>query len=445
MKILFLEIETERSWAVAAIGPACIAAYVRRHGHEAGLLRVGPDQSLDSIVAAIACAAPDLLGVSLTTRQWLRARAVVAGIRHTLAIPVIAGGLHASFCPETVLAAPGFDYVCIGEGEAATQELLDALAQGRTIGDGAIRNVWVKGGPRPELRPLWSNLDELPFMARDLLDEKYGVVHMNTRRGCPFPCAYCAARQLRQLYRGQPAVQQRSVPSVVQELQVIRSHGPLNYIIFLDDLFTLPTEWVMAFCAAYGQELRIGFSLHARVDTVDRPMLQALAAAGCKHIVYGVESGSERIRQNVMQRFIPNEQMIAVFRQTKELGMLATANYMLGLPEETADDIEQTLALHEQLQPNDFGYFVFYPYPGTELFRLCLERGYLPPNYLELPAHHATTILNMPQLRPEAIARYYDRFTAVRQRDYERQYGRHFSTTQIGDIKQNMQQSADLG
>ena len=96
---------------------------------------------------------------------------------------------------------------------------------------------------------------------------------------------------------------------------------------------------------------------------------------------------------------------------------MATANYMLGIPGETASDIEDTLALHEELKPDDFGYFVFYPYPGTSLFKLCADKGYLPENLYEFPAHHHASVLKLPDLSGEEIEHYYDRFTDLRIRD----------------------------
>jgi radical SAM superfamily enzyme YgiQ (UPF0313 family) len=248
---------------------------------------------------------------------------------------------------------------------------------------------------------------------------------MATQRGCPFPCTYCAARMYDELYEstGENYGRRRSHDNVLAELLEIRRQGPLSYVIFLDDTFTIHHPWVYQFCEVYGSRLGLGFSLHARVETVDQRLLAALAKAGCKHITYGVESGSLRVRREIMHRPVDNQRFKDVFRWTKEQGILATANYMLGLPGETKDDLEQTLALHEELQPDEFGYFVFYPYPGTSLFRLCLEKGYLPENYLDLPANHRASILRLPDLTQEDIARSYDRFTEARERGYLRRHG----------------------
>lgn len=446
MRILFLEIDTESTWAVASIGPAFIGAYLRARGHEVSVERVAHDESAASIERRVRDRAPDLLALSLTTRQWLRGRAVVRDLRAVLDVPVIAGGLHPTFAPEEVLSCPGFDYVCLGEGEEPMADLCAVLARGARPLPGAIPNIQLRGATRPVLRKPIEPLDALPFMARDLLDEKWGVVHMTTQRGCPFPCTYCAARKYEDLYEGTGDYgRRRSHESVLAELEEIRARGPLSYVIFLDDTFTIHHPWVKKYSDLHRERIGVGFSLHARVETVSPELLDILARAGCKHIIYGVESGSERVRREVMHRPVANQRFVDVFRWTRERGIIATANYMLGVPGEKPEDVEQTLALHEQLEPDDFGYFVFYPYPGTELFRICREKGYLPENYLELPATHRRSILTLPDLSQDQIAAFYDRFTEARERGYLRRAGARATAEGAAQISAHVRESAARG
>lgn len=422
MKVLFVEVDTERSWAVAAIGPAFIGAYLRQHGHEVEFFRASLDHSDADVIAAVRAFAPGLIGLSLTTRQWQRGRTLVAALRAQIDIPVIAGGLHPTFAPQVVLDNPGFDYVCLGEGETAMLDLVEALAAGGPVG--SIANIWVAGGERPALRKPFDPIDDLPFMARDLLDEVPGVVHMATQRGCPFPCTYCAARMYNQLYQGTAEYgRRRSHANVLAELVALRDAGRLAYVIFLDDTFTINHPWVREFCRVYGTELKTPFCLHARVETVNERMLHMLAAAGCQQITYGVESGSERIRKSVMRRPVRDQRFRDVFRWTREAGIQVTANYMLGIPGETRADLQMTLDLAEELDVLDFGYFVFYPYPGTQLFHECLQKGYLPADYLERPANHRESILDLPGLSQDDIGEFYDKFTELRRRRYAERPG----------------------
>ena len=429
MKVLFLEIDTEATWSVASLGPAFLAATLRAHGHEAAFCRIAHTVGVDAVEAAVREQAPGLIGISVTTRQWLRTRDLMGTLRQRCGVPVILGGLHPTFAPDEVLLHAGIDFVCLGEGEQALLDLVRALEAGTAEGDvrlGRINNIRSRGGLKAGLRPPIEPVDGIAFAARDLLDERWGVVHMSTQRGCPFPCTYCAARMYDQLYAEQagadgadgresrPYGRRRSHDNVLAELRQIRAAGPLTYVIFLDDTFTIHHPWVHEFCRVYGSEFGLPFSLHARVETVNPKLLLALAAAGCRHIVYGVESGSERVRREIMQRSASNQRFRDVFRWTQEAGIMATANYIMGVPGETVAEMEETLALHRELQPADFGVFVFYPYPGTALFHLCRERGYLPENYLELPAVHRRSILNLPGVSPQDIDGMYERWTAQR-------------------------------
>jgi radical SAM superfamily enzyme YgiQ (UPF0313 family) len=450
MKVLFFEIDTENTWAVASIGAAYLAAYLREQGHQVEGLRIGPQMTTEEILQEVNHRDPGLIGMSLTSRQWMRGRQVAEGIRKSSTVPIIAGGLHPTFSPEQVLECTAFDYVCLGEGELALTELVDRLDASRDPDAGSygdeIENIWVRSRPRPRLRSPFSPIDDLPFMARDLLDEKYGVVHMTTQRGCPFPCTYCAAGQFHQLYGSNSEYgRRRSHDSVLSELATIREQGELNYVIFLDDTFTIFPSWVSRFCEEYAREFGVPFSIHARVDTVDSQMIESLAAAGCRHIVYGVESGSYRLRKEVMKRPITNERMIDAFDLTKRSGIITTANYMLGLPFETQDDLEETFTLHARLDPDDFGYFVFYPFPGTALYRVCEDNGFLPENYLSLPCVHRDSILKLPDLTREQIRCAYDRFTEIRINKQISRLNESASSQTVDEIRDQTSRCAALG
>ncbi len=418
MRVLFIEVETESQWAHAAMGPACIGAYLRENGHTAALLRAASDQPIEEVLTGVRKQAPDLVGFSITTRQWRQAAAIAGEIKQRLNLPTIAGGLHATFAPQATLRSGNFDYLCLGEGETALADLLDTLETTGPDPVPDILNIWVSGKKRPGIRPPCASLDALPFAARDLLDEIEGVVHMGTARGCPFPCSYCAAGAIDDLYGDRSYLRRRSVDNVIGELGAIRSAGPLHYVIFLDDTFTLDRPWLETFCEVFGREIGAGFSIHARVETLGRDLIGMLADAGCRHIVVGVESGSRRVREEILKRPGPDQKFIDAFKWIRQAGMLATANYMIGIPGETRADIEKTLSLNRRLKPDDFGYFVFYPHPGTPLSKTCLEKGYLQEGYLDLPVDYRRSVLNLPGLTGAEIEAYSTAFAHERERLY---------------------------
>jgi anaerobic magnesium-protoporphyrin IX monomethyl ester cyclase len=421
MKILFLEIETASTWALAAPGPGHLAAFIRPRGHQAALLRVPHNQSADHILSGVRAERPDLLGLSLTTRQWPRALEVARQLKAHLDLPIIAGGLQATFASDQVLADGAFDLACIGEGEEALLELLDSLAAGGDPATTDIPNLRRRGAPPPVLRPPLPELDRLPFVARDLLDERYGVLHLSTQRGCPFPCTFCAAGSIRALYPDAGYLRRRSVENVLAEVRLLRASGPLNYLVFLDDTFSLHPRWIKAFCAAYGREFGIGFSINARAETVTPELLGQLADAGCRHVIYGVESGSPRVRREVLRRPLEDGAFVDAFRWTRDAGMLVTANYLLGLPGESAAEMAQTLALHQRLEPDDFGCFVFRPYPGTPLYDLCREQGLLPADPAQ-PVAEDRSLLRLPQGHLDEITAAYRRFAELREQLYRSRY-----------------------
>jgi radical SAM superfamily enzyme YgiQ (UPF0313 family) len=126
---------------------------------------------------------------------------------------------------------------------------------------------------------------------------------------------------------------------------------------------------------------------------------------------------------------------------------MVTANYMLGIPGETRDDLQQTFELASELQEHalDFGYFVFYPYPGTMLFRLCVEKGYLPTDYLEREANNRESILSLPDLTNDDITEYYDRFTSLRERQSLERAGASLTDAAQATIRESVQHIATTG
>ena len=445
MNVLFVELEMERNWSVASIGPAFLSSYVRPHGHSCKIVHIPFDMSIDDAIHMICAEKTDILGLSLTTRQWQRAVRLLKKLRTIENIPTIVGGLHPTFSPEDTLSKEGIDYVCLGEGEDSFLDFLGHMQQNGSVANGEIENIWVKGGTRPKVRPPVPELDTIPFMDRALLNERYGVVNMTTQRGCPFPCTYCAARMYNEMYGNAEYGRRRSIQNVLDELHHIKENELLSYVIFLDDTFTINHKWIRSFLTQYKEQLSIPFGIHARAETINQRMLVQLAESGCKHITFGVESGSHRLRYEVMHRKVSNQRLIDAFRWTKELGMLATANYIIGFPTETREDIEETIALHYEIDPDDFGYFVFYPYPGTPMYQYCLKNGLLPENHLSLEANHRKSILLHDTLTDEDIEEYYQKFTQIRTESYMKKFGGQFSQEGKETVEKTHQKTAQTG
>ncbi len=256
MRILFLEFDTEHDWAVASLGPAFLAAFLRQHAHEAAFLRVPVDRAIAwSIAADVRAKSPDLIGVSLTTRQWLRGRDVLAALRRTSNIPVIVGGLHATFSPEDVLHHDGIDYLCLGEGEAALLDLVTALESGQPAT--GIPNIWVKHQPRPRLRQSDRTARCHEFLARDMLDERWGVRHISARLSVPLHLLR-RARQRQALQMATPptmaaaALWPTCLPNCTPYATPVRSTTSSS-----STTFTIHSRRVREFCKVYAKEFNI--------------------------------------------------------------------------------------------------------------------------------------------------------------------------------------------
>ena len=368
------------------------------------------DQTETQLSQQIVEQSPDVLAISLTSRQWLRAKSFINQLRKQCYIPTITGGLHPTFAPESVLQEPGFDYVCLGEGEGAFVDFLNVMDTQGYVTDGQISLSGSKGATDPHFghhmtqstpSHSWQETCWISELRRHQYDHSAGL-----------SLPLYLLRSPDNTMRFTPATaEDEALKMSLMRLRQIRDKGPLNYIIFLDDTFTINHKWVREFCRVYPDKIGVSFSLHARVETINQGMLKDLAKAGCAHITFGVESGSERVRREIMDRKISNQRLIDAFKWSKDAGIITTANYIIGTPTETVDDLEATIALHHQLQPDDFGYFVFYPYPGTPMYHYCKSNGLLPANFDTLPANHRQSVLIHDTLSHEDIEHYYERLT----------------------------------
>jgi anaerobic magnesium-protoporphyrin IX monomethyl ester cyclase len=221
-------------------------------------------------------------------------------------------------------------------------------------------------------RPLTEDLDLLPFPARDLVDNtKYHIVSFPgkpvamvlTSRGCPFCCTFCATH----LFYGRNR-NVRSPENVVQEVEEIVDRYGIKQIFFIDDTFTIGEKRVIALCRLLQErKLSIEWICLGRVDTVTEPMLREMRRAGCREIIYGIESASPEVLA-ATKKDITREQMEQAVRLTKNFGMRVSLFFMFGNPGDTLESIRQTSRLARKLNPNFASFNIATPDPGTPLF-----------------------------------------------------------------------------
>ncbi|HET9911408.1 MAG TPA: radical SAM protein [Anaerolineales bacterium] len=290
---------------------------------------------------------------------------------------------------DQIYLAHGADYVLIGEGEETLIELLGQLSAGReadlksVLGlayQSSIENRKSKIINRNPRRPDISNLDALPFPAWDLVDvEKYRAIwlkrhgyfsmNMVTTRGCPFHCNWCAKPIWGQRYHS------RSPENVAAEMKWLKETYHPDHIWFADDILGLKPGWLPRFAdALHAPGSLIPFKCLSRADLLVREgEVEALKRAGAQTVWLGAESGSQAIL-DAMDKGTRVEQIHEAARRLKRVGIRVGFFLQFGYPGETRADIERTIQLVRDADPDDIGISVSYPMPGTKFYETVREQ-----------------------------------------------------------------------
>jgi anaerobic magnesium-protoporphyrin IX monomethyl ester cyclase len=404
-------------------GLGSLSAVLKAAGHDTALLYLQRQLSAEAFVAQVDAQAPDLVAFSSTTHQYPYIESYARDLKAAQpALLTVCGGTHPTLVPEAVVRSPGFDLVCVGEGEHPLRDLAERLERGQDYAE--IPNLWFQRGDqtvRNPLRPLVTDLDELPYADRELfnfeamLAANDGWVDVMSGRGCPYNCSYCCNHALRQQYAGLGRyVRFRSPGHIMGELRALRERYAVNTINFQDDIFTLNPQWTLDFCRAYEAEFDWPFWINSRVEQIlDEKVVAALAGAHCLGIRIGIENGTQALRETVLRRTMSNEEIIAAVRLVKRYGLKIYTTNMIGVPGETTETIQSTIDLNRELAPDEFQFSVFYPYPMTALYDTCVAQNLIKPG-AELTSYYSKeSVLHLPTLTDDELGRGYERFEAL--------------------------------
>lgn len=223
-------------------------------------------------------------------------------------------------------------------------------------------------------RPLQTDLDSLPLPARHLIrNEIYRspetgrpltVIHGN--RGCPAKCIYCPAGVLTDF-----SVRYRSIDNIVGELKECVERYGIREFLFHGDTFTLHKKWLLDLCEAIGAAgLNIHWGCNSRVDTIDDERARAMKAAGCWVVAFGIESGNQTLLDRMRKNATLDQAREAV-AVCKRNGLRVHTFFVIGLPWETRETLEDTYRFALELDPDFFDFNIATPLPGTELFEIA--------------------------------------------------------------------------
>jgi len=332
----------------------------------------------------------------------------------------ILGGVHASISPEESYLNI-FDAICIGEGEEALLELVQKLEKNEDIS--LIKNLWIKYDGeiiKNKSREFIQNLNTLPFVDRDLWQPF--IFDKNTRltvllgRGCPYNCTYCCNHKLKKVADGK-YVRLRSPQNIISELKYLTEKFPTTTEYFFEvETLGADLSWLETLCQYLydfnkDREKKLSFSANLRVyDNLNvETVFKNLKKANFEAIIIGLESGSERVRKEILNRYYANDTIIKTVASARKYGIKIGVFNLIGLPTESYHDFLDTLAINQKIQPDWHATSIFFPYKGTVLYSKSENMGLLP-NDLNFSDERQRAVLDLPDFNKKQIQKQFDSF-----------------------------------
>jgi len=347
------------------LGIGFLGTLLKQHGHEVRVFDQNVEGLSDEGLFKLAAEfQPEIAGFSVITPNYPVARKQIGKLTQLNPdVWVLAGGIHATLFPDDLMA-DGVDVVVLGEGEPIILDLVTSLAEGRDLG--RLPGLLFRSDAGEIIRTAGhsqtSALDELPVVDRSLYNlPKYTHHSMLASRGCPHHCAFCCN------YTGtvrNDGVAIRQHLRVIAEMEHLRDHYDAREIFFADDIFLLRKHDILEFCKANAErQIGVKWIGQMRADRVDKTVAEAMRAASCQRIYFGVESGSDRILRDA-QKGITTAQIRRGIRAASDAGLRVKTGWIYGLPGTLKDQYE-SIPFMLDLRPHEISIHQLIPFPGT--------------------------------------------------------------------------------
>ena len=386
-------------------GLASLAAAIRHGGHNLRFHHLSVEEPYDSICDKVNQFQPDIIGFSVTTNQKMYLGKYSDAIYKKNKAPQVVGGVHATVAPDDAFSLSAIQGVCVGEGEQSFVGLLNKLDTQSSLLD--TPGFWwraagrdIQKNPVPELI---RDLSDLPYPDYSIFDTKTinernsGWMDMMVTRGCPYSCFYCCNHALRSIYPNKEdyvrfAPVKHAIGIIKHNLSI---HPGVKGITFSDDLLVLNKKWFKEFMDIYSREIKLPFICNARVEHLTEEICALLKQGNCACVRIGLESGSEWVRKNILNRQMSNEQIIRAFSLLKKFKIPTFSFNIIGFPFETKELMRQTLLLNKRIKPEWGMVYYFYPYPGTQIYSICEKFGLLDKSSNELSSYLEGPAINL--------------------------------------------------
>jgi anaerobic magnesium-protoporphyrin IX monomethyl ester cyclase len=391
MKITLLnpQLKTWSPNAYVPLGLGYIAASLEQSGHNVDIIDLNVHRMIDKALQKRVTGA-GIVGITgMITEYQTLLKLVNFTKAASASAKVILGGPLATTLPRKLLRESGADFIVLGEGEKTIIDLVTVIEQGGDIN--SIKGIAFRADGEiivtEPAEPI-TDLDTIPFPARHLLDMKHYIKdHFNSfgikiqgsgrirstnlisSRGCPYSCTFCFKDMWGHKWRG------RSPENIIREMEFLHDAYNINGFFFNDDTFVLDRERVLELCRQLiDRNMKIVWYCNGRVNLMTRELLEAMYAAGCRGIAYGIESGNQQVL-DAMKKNETLDQVREVVAWTKQAGIHVTGYFMIGMLGETRATIRETMAFARELDLDFNGFSLTTPIPGTELYDEALTAG----------------------------------------------------------------------
>jgi len=339
---------------------------------------------------------PDLIGFSLVEPTFHFGMKLLDSVKDLIekkAIKVAVGGVHAIYAPQTFIDNPLIDFICIGEGEESFVELCNKMEKGLDLSD--TRGFFIKNKKDFNRNPLLApvNINSLPildftlfgerFLQKPMMGRLYRTISLELTRGCPYQCTYCGNAYLTKMFSAHGRwYRLKSIEKIQNEYkEYIKKYNPEFIYKHSESFLAVDKKRLNSYMEMYS-EFNVPYWIETRPEDVTEEKAEMLARTNCKRISIGLESGNELYRKKVLKRNYTNDQVKNACAILRDKGISFSLNLIIGFPDETRDMIFDGVKLLRDVKPDSISIFLFTPYRGCELRKVCEQRGLIDRDFI---------------------------------------------------------------